>query len=667
MKINSLSSKISLLMAGFIKIFIIAGFMIISSTVESVISQNAESELKSKSLVLSSDVEDMKQKALNTTKWLESSARLVNAVQNQDRKEALALGQLALKSFGIDYLVITDKEGKVFIRAHEPEQYGDSIANQVNVQKALQGVQSVGIEEGAVVKYSIRAGTPLKDKDGQVVGAVSLGYVLSNNEFADKQKRIFGCDVSVFSGNERIATTIEDKSGKRFTRSKVEDQAIVDKVLKNGKPYYGQTAINGSKYFAAYLPIIDVTGKSSGMLFIGQKFDVVTELIQKLIINQGVIMAVLGIIIGIGVVLMFRVMIIRKIRAITVMLKDMAEGNGDLTKRVIVSSKDEIGEMSRYFNLFIEYIHEMVKKIVSETNKVNVDILETHKNIAALTYELEGAATTVQELSAGMEETASSTQDITATSNEIESAVETVGIKAQEGAVSANEISKKAVSLKESSLELQTGADQTRLTIKKGMDEALEKAKEVDKIKTLSEVILQISAQTNLLALNAAIESARAGEAGKGFSVVAEEIRKLAENSKNTVKEIQDTLDVILKAVENLAGSSRQMLGYIETKVVDSYKESVLVGENYNQDAQSINDWATELSATSQELLASIKTVSDGISEIARVTEVGSEGITHIAEKVSKIKDKANEIKLETDNVKISADNLQDLVKKFKV
>ncbi|HCF71202.1 MAG TPA: methyl-accepting chemotaxis protein, partial [Syntrophomonas sp.] len=479
MKINSLSSKISLLMAGFITIFIIAVFMIISSTVESVISQNAESELKSKSLVLSSDVEDMKQKALNTTKWLESSARLVNAVQNQDRKEALALGQLALKSFGIDYLVITDKEGKVFIRAHEPEQYGDSIANQVNVQKALQGVQSVGIEEGAVVKYSIRAGTPLKDKDGQVVGAVSLGYVLSNNEFADKQKRIFGCDVSVFSGNERIATTIEDKSGKRFTRSKVEDQAIVDKVLKNGKPYYGQTAINGSKYFAAYLPIIDVTGKSSGMLFIGQKFDVVTELIQKLIINQGVIMAVLGIIIGIGVVLMFRVMIIRKIRAITVMLKDMAEGNGDLTKRVIVSSKDEIGEMSRYFNLFIEYIHEMVKKIVSETNKVNVDILETHKNIAALTYELEGAATTVQELSAGMEETASSTQDITATSNEIESAVETVAIKAQEGAVSANEISKKAVSLKESSLELQTGADQTRLTIKKGMDEALEKAKEV--------------------------------------------------------------------------------------------------------------------------------------------------------------------------------------------
>lgn len=345
-------------------------------------------------------------------------------------------------------------------------------------------------------------------------------------------------------------------------------------------------------------------------------------------------------------------------------------GEFDLTFAIsdeLLKQNDEIGEMSNDFHLFINSVRNMVKSIVDETQNVNALVAMSHQNIAVLTSELEDTAATVQELSAGMEETASSTEEITATSNEIESAVEAVAVKAQEGAVSANEISKKAVSLKDSSLELQTEADQTRLTIKQGMDEALEKVKEVDKIKTLSEVILQISAQTNLLALNAAIESARAGEAGKGFSVVAEEIRKLAENSKNTVKEIQDTLGVILKVVENLSGSSRQTLEYIETKVVDSYKESVLVGENYDQDAQSINDWATELSATSQELLASIKTVSEGITEIAKATEAGSEGTTHIAHKVSRIKDKANEIKLETDNVKVSADNLQDLVKKFKV
>ncbi len=345
-------------------------------------------------------------------------------------------------------------------------------------------------------------------------------------------------------------------------------------------------------------------------------------------------------------------------------------GEFDLTFEIsdeLLKQNDEIGEMSNYFRLFIKSVHTMVKSIVDETRNVNALVAMFHQNIADLTRELEDAAATVQELSAGMEETASSTEEITITSNEIENAVETVAEKAQEGAISASEISKKAVTLKDSSLALQIEADQTRLTIKKGMDEALEKAKEVDKIKNLSNVILQISEQTNLLALNAAIEAARAGEAGKGFSVVAEETRKLAENSKNTVKEIQDMLGVTLKAVENLAGCSRQTLEYIETKVVDSYKESVQVGENYKQDAQSINDWATELSATSQELLASIKIVAEGITQIARATEDGSEGATHIADKVSRIKERANEIKFETDEVKVSADNLHDLVKKFRI
>ena len=667
MKINTLYSKISLFMAGFIVIFILAVFFIISSTVKIEISNNIQNELKSKSIVLNSEVEDMKQKSLDATKWLESSSRLVKAFQNQDRQGALELGQLALTSFDMDYLVVTDKEGKVFIRAHDPAKYGDSIANQVNIQKALKGEKTVGIEEGAVVKFSVRAGTPLKDNDGNIIGAVSIGYVLSDDAFVDKQKQIFNSEITVFSGDERITTTIKNAAGERIIGTKMENQDIINTVLKNGKTYYGESTINGSKYFAAYMPIFDVTGKSSGMLFIGQSYNFVDVLTKKLIVNQGIIMAILGIIMGVFVVFLIRLMIIRKIKAITGMLKDIAEGNGDLTKRVAVSSKDEIGEMSSYFNLFIENIQQLVKKIISEVNNVNAAILESHQNIEVLTGELEDASATVQELSAGMEETASSTEEITATSNEIENAVETVAAKAQEGALSANEISKKALSLKESSLDLQTEADQTRLAIKQGMDEALEKAKEVDKIKTLSEVILQISSQTNRLALNAAIEAARAGEAGKGFSVVADEIRKLAENSKNTVNEIQNTLGVVLEAVENLAGSSRKTLEYIETKVMDSYKESVLVGDNYDQDAQTINDWATELSATSQQLLASIKTVSEGISEIAKATEAGADGTTHIADKVYSIKDKAKEIKLETDNVKASTNNLQNLVKIFKV
>lgn len=667
MKMNSISSKVSIAMVIFVVIFIAVVFFVISFTVDTSISKHVDGEIKDKATALNNDIEELKQKALNATEWFENSSRLVNAFESKDRNEALNLGKLALKSFDIDYLVITDNTGKVFIRAHEPEKFDDSIATQVNIQKALKGEKSVGVEEGSVVKYSIRAGTPLKDKDGNIIGAVSLGYVFSNNEYVDRLKRTFSCDVTVFSGNERIATTIEDKSGKRITGTKMENTVILDTVLKNGKPYYGEATINGLKYYSAYMPIVDVSGKISGMLFIGEKFDIAKELTKELIKNQAAILAILGIIIGICVIFMLRIMVIKKIKAITAMLKEIAEGHGDLTKRISISSKDEIGELSSYFNLFIESIQKLVKRIVSETDNVNSSICESHKSISELTKNLEEASAAVQQLSAGIEETAAATEEITSTTAEIETAVEIVAEKSQEGAMSANEISKKAIVLKNSSVEHQAEADKTRLIIKASMDQALEKTKEVEKLRALSDVILQISSQTNLLALNAAIESARAGEAGKGFSVVSEEIRKLAENSKNTVKEIQTTLNTIFEAVGNLADTAKHALEYIETNVVESYKESVLVGENYDKDALYINNWATDLSATSQQLLASIKTVAETIDGISKASSDGSEGTSYIADEIIKIKDKANGIKNDTEQVQQSADHLKSLVVRFKV
>lgn len=347
-------------------------------------------------------------------------------------------------------------------------------------------------------------------------------------------------------------------------------------------------------------------------------------------------------------------------------LNEIANGNLKI-EFIKVDSKDEIGELGTAINSMHNSIKEIIEEIILETENVNQASTLTNQSIQNLSENLEDVSATVQQLSAGMQETSSSTEEINATSEEIHSAIENIAAMIQEGATTANGISQKAVELKNKAKLLQDDAGKTSINIKNDMEEALNKTKQVEKIRQLSDTILQISAQTNLLALNASIESVRAGEAGKGFAVVAEEIRKLAEDSKTAVNQIQNTINTVFVAVNTLADASRQTLNYIETKVLDSYKDSALVGESYGEDATYVNEFMTELSATTEEALASVKIVSESINEISKATNEGAEGTNDVADKALKISDRSSEIKEEIEIIKDCSDKLKLVVAKFTV
>lgn len=345
-------------------------------------------------------------------------------------------------------------------------------------------------------------------------------------------------------------------------------------------------------------------------------------------------------------------------------------GQGDFSTflpQEFINRKDEFGLLATSMNQMKLSVSALIGKIQEETVIISEIVEKVNENANGLNDNIHTISATTQELAAGMEETAASTEEMTSTAYEIESVVKGMSERTKEGAIQAIEINKRAVETKETVTEAQAKASKLKNKISTELEVALQQAEIIEQINVLADSIMSITAQTNLLALNAAIEAARAGEAGKGFSVVAEEIRNLAEQSKSSVEKIQATTKSVTEAVTNLSENSKKLLDFVAEDVTNDYNYMLKIAEQYSNDSDYVDSLVNQFNTTSEQLHDAIQNVTQAVNDVAIAAGEGADGTTDIATKNTEITMMSGDMIALITKTQESSDHLQNEIRKFKI
>jgi methyl-accepting chemotaxis protein len=263
-------------------------------------------------------------------------------------------------------------------------------------------------------------------------------------------------------------------------------------------------------------------------------------------------------------------------------------------------------------------------------------------------------------LSATTEEVSASTEEISANTNGLAN-------RANDAKVSVNEIKKRALDIKaKASKNIEEGTaiySQNRSNILS----AIKEGTVVKEVSVMVEAISAIAEETNLLALNAAIEAARAGEHGKGFAVVSEEVKKLAEQSADSAKSIQNTVSKVQEAFKKLSDNSNEVLGFINTDVTNQFNEFISSGEYYYENAEKISKISEDIAGMSENLNAAIQQIDAMVVTMSANSQNSTQNSTEILEGIAETTTGMDEIAATVENQVVLAQKLNEMIYEFKI
>ncbi len=530
-----------------------------------------------------------------------------------------------------EYIKTSDSEN-IWMEAAYP---GDLKQHEKVSFQDIEGVLCIKIES-PIIAQAYNAETD--NLEPKVVGA-AVTLLQMDESVAEWIKKLTGLNVAFFAGEKFSAGDMTDY--KSIDKAIFTEQVSESWTIKDSQGVFKTVQVDGKGYFENVLPIFNEKGYC-GALSLLQPDALVKSNNRQMVLVLCAVALVCMILIA-PVTWFMSKKLVSPVKDMLARIKDIAEGEGDLTKRVNIETKDELGELGKWFNQFLERLQTIISQVKDNSTRLNTSSTQMADIASSLAGGAGQAADEAQSASGASEEMSENMTSIAAAMEEASVNVNMVATAAEQMSSTINEITQNAAQTRSITEDAVTQTDSASSKV----GELGGSAKEIGKV---IETITDISEQVNLLALNATIEAARAGEAGKGFAVVANEIKELARQTAEASQEIKRRVDAIQSSTN---------------ATVDEISKITNVVSDINENVLTIASAVEEQSATTKDISENVSQAAQGISDVNVHVAKNSEVSTELAEQIGLVTNSVHDISKGSSQVNTNSKDLSDLAEQM--